>query len=128
MEIRLGNIESQKELDNSTESSSYEEDGEETNFGKSKVVTRRPIQWDEIDFPQEWVIEGAAQPKDNTNNEVTSLHDNVDKLLSKLNSNNKGKEKVANTSIQPPPEIDDFKIKDFSDLEKFLEKRFKGGN
>ncbi|KAG5570711.1 hypothetical protein H5410_060477 [Solanum commersonii] len=44
----------------------------ETNFGKSKVVTRRPIQWDEIDFPQEWVIEGATQPKHNINNEVPS--------------------------------------------------------
>ncbi|KAG5621177.1 hypothetical protein H5410_006395 [Solanum commersonii] len=59
---------------------------------------------------------------------ISSLHDNVDKLLFKLNSNNKGKEKVANTSIQPHPKIEDFKIKDFSYLEKFLEKRFKGGN
>ncbi|XP_075108984.1 uncharacterized protein LOC142180806 [Nicotiana tabacum] len=25
----------------------------ETNFGKSKVTTRRPIKWDEIDFPKE---------------------------------------------------------------------------
>ncbi|KAG5571046.1 hypothetical protein H5410_060812 [Solanum commersonii] len=45
----------------------------ETNFGKSKVVTTRPIQWDEIDFPQEWVIEGAAQPKNNINNEVSEV-------------------------------------------------------
>ncbi|KAG5571641.1 hypothetical protein H5410_061407 [Solanum commersonii] len=60
--------------------------------------------------------------------QITSLHGNVDKLLSKLNSNNKGKEKVANISIQPPPEISDFKLKDFSDLEDFLEKRFKGCN
>ncbi|KAG5579984.1 hypothetical protein H5410_050611 [Solanum commersonii] len=45
----------------------------ETNFGKSKVVTKRPIQWDETDFPQEWVIEGVYQPKNNTNNEVSEV-------------------------------------------------------
>ncbi|KAG5615249.1 hypothetical protein H5410_015073 [Solanum commersonii] len=45
----------------------------EINFGKSKVVTRRPIRWDEIDFPQEWVIEGAAQPKDNINDKVSEI-------------------------------------------------------
>ncbi|KAG5581069.1 hypothetical protein H5410_051696 [Solanum commersonii] len=215
----------------------------ETNFDKFKVVTRRPIQWDEIDFPQEWVIEGATQPKNNINDEVTeieqfndgtvkikfsdpiamhnisdnhsmssrlstsnssyishvdyivqvpsrastsqirenyrcdnikidrdniarpmpklnntalltaqhinimikqqnyaniymsilgehitSIHDNVDKLLSRINFNTKGKEKVANASIQPPPEIGDFKLKDFSNLESLLEKKFKGCN
>ncbi|KAG5579982.1 hypothetical protein H5410_050609 [Solanum commersonii] len=45
----------------------------ETNFGKSKVVTKRPIQWDETDFPQEWVIEGVYQPKNNINNEVSEV-------------------------------------------------------
>ncbi|KAG5615246.1 hypothetical protein H5410_015070 [Solanum commersonii] len=53
----------------------------ETNFGKSKVATRRPIRWDEFDFPQEWVIEGAAQPKDNINDEFfdsTSMHNRID--------------------------------------------------
>ncbi|KAG5592748.1 hypothetical protein H5410_043262 [Solanum commersonii] len=37
----------------------------ETNFDKSKVVIRRPIKWEEIDFPQEWVIENATQPQNN---------------------------------------------------------------
>ncbi|KAG5570731.1 hypothetical protein H5410_060497, partial [Solanum commersonii] len=45
----------------------------ETNFGKSKVVTRRPIRWEEIDFSQEWVIEGATQPKNNINDEVSEI-------------------------------------------------------
>ncbi|KAG5571045.1 hypothetical protein H5410_060811 [Solanum commersonii] len=58
--------------------------------------------------------------------QITSIHDNVDKLLSRINSNTKGKEKVANTSIQPPPEIENFKLKDFSDLESLLERKFKG--
>ncbi|KAH0650694.1 hypothetical protein KY284_030606 [Solanum tuberosum] len=39
----------------------------------SHDLKSRPIRWDEIDFPQEWVIEGAAQPKDNTNNEVSEI-------------------------------------------------------
>ncbi|KAG5599852.1 hypothetical protein H5410_031222 [Solanum commersonii] len=225
----------------------------ETNFGKSKVVTKRPIKWEEIDFPQEWVIESATQPRNNINTEISeieqlndgtvkirfsdpismhdsidnrrmssrmirsnssyishidyivqapsqkdftlsnreitksvfppqqcfqinkndkvvnfntfsklfknnttlvttlhvnamikqnnyvniymsilgehiiSLHDTVDKLISLLPTKIKGKEKVAHSSLQPPPDIDDFKIKDYSDLEDFLAKEFKGG-
>ncbi|KAG5570738.1 hypothetical protein H5410_060504 [Solanum commersonii] len=45
----------------------------ETNFGKSKVVTKRPIRWEEIDFPQKWVIEGDTQPKNNINDEVSEI-------------------------------------------------------
>ncbi|KAG5568233.1 hypothetical protein H5410_064753 [Solanum commersonii] len=45
----------------------------ETNFDKSKVVTRRPIKWEEIDFPQEWVIENATQPQNNVNTEVSEI-------------------------------------------------------
>jgi len=51
----------------------------------------------------------------------------VDKIISLLPTKVKGKEKIAHSSLQPPPEIEDFKIKDYSDLEKFLEKRFTGG-
>ncbi|KAG5579688.1 hypothetical protein H5410_050315 [Solanum commersonii] len=58
---------------------------------------------------------------------VISLHEKVNKLISLLPTKLKGKEKVAHSSLQPPPEIEDFKIKDYSDLENFLEKRFKGG-
>ncbi|KAG5632039.1 hypothetical protein H5410_003756 [Solanum commersonii] len=45
----------------------------ETNFDKSKVVTRRPIKWEEIDFPQEWVIENATQQQNNINTEVSEI-------------------------------------------------------
>ncbi|KAG5632674.1 hypothetical protein H5410_004391 [Solanum commersonii] len=58
---------------------------------------------------------------------VISLHEKVDKLITLLSTNIKGKEKVANSSVQPPPDIEDFKIKDYSDLENFLEKKFMGG-
>ncbi|KAG5609743.1 hypothetical protein H5410_021024 [Solanum commersonii] len=47
---------------------------------------------------------------------IVSFHDKV-----------KGKEKVVHSSLQPPPEIDNFRIKDFLDLENFLEKKCKGG-
>ncbi|KAG5605044.1 hypothetical protein H5410_026536 [Solanum commersonii] len=133
----------------------------ETNFGKSKVVTRRPIKWEEIDFPQEWIIEGATQPKNNSNEEISEIDqlndgtieirfsnpnsiDNqsmssritrsnssyispVDYIV-QLNFDHKGNGKVDQPSIQPPPEIEDFKLKDFSDLENFLEITFKGNN
>ncbi|KAG5572781.1 hypothetical protein H5410_062547 [Solanum commersonii] len=45
----------------------------ETNFDKSRVVTRRPIKWEEIDFPQEWVIENATQPQNNVNTEISEI-------------------------------------------------------
>ncbi|KAG5585432.1 hypothetical protein H5410_045866 [Solanum commersonii] len=46
---------------------------DENNFDKSKVVTRRPIKWEEIDFPQEWVIENATQPQNNINTKVSEI-------------------------------------------------------
>ncbi|KAG5570660.1 hypothetical protein H5410_060426 [Solanum commersonii] len=54
---------------------------------------------------------------------IVSLHD---KIISLLPTKVKGKEKVAHNSLQPPPEIDNFKLKDYLDLENFLEKKFKG--
>ncbi|KAG5611429.1 hypothetical protein H5410_022710, partial [Solanum commersonii] len=178
----------------------------ETNFDKSKVVTRRPIKWEEIDFSQEWVIENATQPQNNINTEVSEIEqlndgtvkirfhepinmltdnrimssrisrsnssyispvdyivqvpsrastsqiretyrcdnikidrDNIVKPIRRTSSDLDitesemnfpdgitGKEKVTHSSLQPPPDIDDFKIKDYSDLESFLEKKFKG--
>ncbi|KAG5572753.1 hypothetical protein H5410_062519 [Solanum commersonii] len=59
---------------------------------------------------------------------IVTLHDKVDKLISQLNFDHKGKGKVAQPSIQPPLKIEDFKLKDFSDLESFLERTFKGNN
>ncbi|KAG5595777.1 hypothetical protein H5410_037009, partial [Solanum commersonii] len=58
---------------------------------------------------------------------IISLHEKVDKLLALLPTKVKGKEKVAHSSLQPPHDIEDFKIKDYSELESFLEKKFKGG-
>ncbi|KAG5590783.1 hypothetical protein H5410_041297 [Solanum commersonii] len=46
--------------------------------------------------------------------------------MSILGDHVKGKEKIVHSSLQPPPDIEDFKIKDNSELESFLEKKFKG--
>ncbi|KAG5616240.1 hypothetical protein H5410_016064 [Solanum commersonii] len=58
---------------------------------------------------------------------VISLHEKIDKLIALLPTKAKGKEKVAHSSLQPPPDIEELKIKDYSDLEIFLEKKLKGG-
>ncbi|KAG5590683.1 hypothetical protein H5410_041197 [Solanum commersonii] len=46
--------------------------------GTEVVVTQRPIKWEEIDFPQEWVIEGAAPPKNNINDEILEIEQSDD--------------------------------------------------
>ncbi|KAH0742967.1 hypothetical protein KY290_030960 [Solanum tuberosum] len=58
---------------------------------------------------------------------IISLHEKIDRLISLLPIKSKGKEKVAHSNLQPPPDIEDFKIKFYFDLENFLEKKFKGG-
>ena len=54
----------------------------ETNFIKSRVTTRRPIRWDEIDFPQAWILNSVTSPKqlaeDVTNSELTQVTQNPD--------------------------------------------------
>ena len=45
----------------------------ETNFSRSKVITRRPIKWDEIDFPKEWIIEEAVAPRNNMNFDISDI-------------------------------------------------------
>ncbi|KAG5619544.1 hypothetical protein H5410_004762 [Solanum commersonii] len=67
---------------------------------------------------------------DHTNDgeHIVSFHDKVDNVICMMNSKSKGKKKVAHSSIQPPPKIGDFKLKDFSNLEVFLERKFKGGS
>ncbi|XP_070006068.1 uncharacterized protein [Nicotiana sylvestris] len=53
----------------------------ETNFVKSKVTTRRPIKWDEIDFPKEWVIEEAVAPRNTGNTKVTEIEQTSDSTV-----------------------------------------------
>ncbi|KAG5590678.1 hypothetical protein H5410_041192, partial [Solanum commersonii] len=39
----------------------------ETNFARSKVTTRRPIKWEEIDFPTSWTLNSVISPNQLTN-------------------------------------------------------------
>ncbi|KAG5585085.1 hypothetical protein H5410_045519 [Solanum commersonii] len=38
----------------------------ETNFAKSKVTTRRPIKWEEINFPTTWTLDSVIPPEQRT--------------------------------------------------------------
>ena len=35
----------------------------ETNFIKSKITTRRPIKWEEINFPDKWILNSAVSQR-----------------------------------------------------------------
>ncbi|PHU08009.1 hypothetical protein BC332_24498 [Capsicum chinense] len=52
------------------------------NFIKCMVTTRRPIRWDEIDFPKTWILNSVTSPKqlaeDVTNSELTHVTQNSD--------------------------------------------------
>ncbi|KAG5580726.1 hypothetical protein H5410_051353 [Solanum commersonii] len=128
IEVRLDSFETRKALSNNSASSSSCE-GESNNldflknmnFGNSKVTTQH--------------INAMIKQNNYANfymsilrEHIVTLHDKIDKLISQLNFDHKGKGKVAQPNIQPPPEIEDFKLKDFSDLENFLERTFKGNN
>jgi len=39
----------------------------ETNFARSKVTTRRPIRWEEINFPTTWTLNSVISPSQITN-------------------------------------------------------------
>lgn len=45
----------------------------ESNFDMSKITTRKAIKWDEIDFPKNWVLEGAVPPQPKINNKITEI-------------------------------------------------------
>lgn len=53
----------------------------ETNFCRSKVVTRRPIKWNEIDFPKEWILEDAAPPQTDLNEEISEVEQSADSTV-----------------------------------------------
>lgn len=60
--------------------------------------------------------------------QIILLHDRVESIISLINDKHY-KEKtfqnsIATPSIQPPPEIKDFKLKSTSELEKILENKF----
>jgi len=54
----------------------------ETNFAKSKVTTRRPIKWEEINFPTTWTLDSVISPSQITdtvsNTEYSHITQNPD--------------------------------------------------
>uniref|UniRef100_A0A7N0V3H1 CCHC-type domain-containing protein n=1 Tax=Kalanchoe fedtschenkoi TaxID=63787 RepID=A0A7N0V3H1_KALFE len=66
--------------------------------------------------------------------QIMSLHDRLDKLTQRVETliaqetnHRTGKEKIiATPSLQPPPEIKDYKLKSITDSEKMLDEKFKG--
>ena len=45
----------------------------ETNFNRSRITTRRPIKWEEIEFPESWVAEDEIAPKQVTDEKPTQI-------------------------------------------------------
>ncbi|KAG5579887.1 hypothetical protein H5410_050514 [Solanum commersonii] len=58
----------------------------ETNFAKSKVTTRRPIKWEEINFPTTWTLDSVIPPEQMTdavtNSEYSHITQNADEKIS----------------------------------------------
>ncbi|KAG5605305.1 hypothetical protein H5410_026797 [Solanum commersonii] len=54
----------------------------ETNFARSKVTTRRPIKWEEINFPTTWILDYVIPPEQMTdavtNYEYSHISQNSD--------------------------------------------------
>ncbi|KAG5615334.1 hypothetical protein H5410_015158 [Solanum commersonii] len=54
----------------------------ETNFARSKVTTRRPIKWEEINFPTTWILDSVIPPEQMTdavtNSEYSHISQNFD--------------------------------------------------
>lgn len=52
----------------------------ETNFGKSNITTRRSIKWEEIIFPENWLIEQSVPKNPILNSDfehITQIHDGI---------------------------------------------------
>ncbi|KAG5598445.1 hypothetical protein H5410_029815 [Solanum commersonii] len=65
----------------------------ETNFDKSKVVTRRPIKWEEIDFPQEWLNDETVKIR---SSEIPDMHDRIE------NRSISSRMTISNSSYRSP--------------------------
>ena len=54
----------------------------ETNFVKSKITTRRPIKWDEINFPDKWILNNVVSQRhvaeEVTNSDYSHISQNPD--------------------------------------------------
>ncbi|KAG5608488.1 hypothetical protein H5410_019769 [Solanum commersonii] len=49
----------------------------ETNFAISKVTTRRPIKWEEVNFPTTWILDSVIPPEQMTDAVTNSEYSNI---------------------------------------------------
>ncbi|KAG5597802.1 hypothetical protein H5410_039034 [Solanum commersonii] len=49
----------------------------ETNFARFKVTTRRPIKWEEINFPTTWILDSVISPEQITNAVTNSEYSHI---------------------------------------------------
>lgn len=49
----------------------------ETNFTKSKVTTRRPIKWEEINFPTTWTLNSVTSLRQVTDEATNSEYSHI---------------------------------------------------
>ena len=71
----------------------------ETNFDMSKITTRKPIKWDEIDFPENWVLENNIPPRNLINNDIESIIQTSDGVV-RIGFNNIEKEITRSRSTR----------------------------
>ena len=53
----------------------------ESNFDMSKITTRKAIKWSEIEFPENWILEGAIPPQPVVNNKITNIVQTSDGIV-----------------------------------------------
>ncbi|WMV32416.1 hypothetical protein MTR67_025801 [Solanum verrucosum] len=68
----------------------------ETNFARSNVTTRRPIKWEEIDFPTSWTLNSVISP-----NQLTNAVTNSDFSHISQNSDRRVCIQFADNSYEP---------------------------
>ncbi|KAG5629800.1 hypothetical protein H5410_001517, partial [Solanum commersonii] len=49
----------------------------ETNFARSKVTTRKPIKWEEINFPTTWILDSVIPPEQLTDVVTNSKYSHI---------------------------------------------------
>ena len=53
----------------------------ESNFDMSKITTRKAIKWSEIEFPENWILEGAIPAQPIVNNKITNIVQTSDGIV-----------------------------------------------
>ena len=71
----------------------------ESNFDMSKITKRKAIKWNEIEFPENWVIEGAVSPQPITQHNLTNIIQTLDGNIKIEFEKPTEIEEISNTSL-----------------------------